>query len=370
MRIALVTRHYPPAVSGGARRPFLLARALREAGAEVFVVAPGLPEGEPGLVAPHPHRDPPTAAPRARSLRDHAREILLWPDPDIRWTMRAARAAAAALPFRPDWIWTTSPPESAHAAGVFLKRRTGARWLADFRDHWLDRPHRRERAALHRRIGEKAIARLWLRQADAVTAVDRFVAGELAGLGAAAPEILPHFAPDLMPPPAALPPESINIVHAGSIALSDPEARIDDLIDAFVAARDRNPRLRLHLVGRLTDAEVEAARRPPAGEATTIIGVRTFEETLAIERAADALVLVGSAKTRVPPSKIAEYLATDAPIIVCGEGAWRKDERIEDRDPAEAMAGLVKNGKRARLNRAPTARESAARLLDLLKRPR
>lgn len=369
MRILLLTRHYPPAVSGGARRPFLLAKAMRAAGAEVFVVAPSLPPGEEGLAVAHAHRDPATAPAGPRSWRDHAREILLWPDPDISWSRKAARAAAGAG-FRADWVMTTSPPESVHAAGAFLKRKTGAGWLADFRDHWLDRPHRRERAALHRRIGEGMIARRWLGRADLVVAVDRFIAAELAALGAGAPEVIPHFAPDALPAPAALPPDTINVVHAGSVSLSDPEARIDDLLSPFAAALARNPRLRLHFVGRLADAEVKAVRRSPAAEAIALLGVRSFEETLAIERAADALALIGSEKTRVPPSKFAEYLSADAPIIVCGAGGWRKDERIEDSDPAAAMAGLVKGAKRARLNRAPTARESARRLLDLMERAR
>jgi hypothetical protein len=111
-------------------------------------------------------------------------------------------------------------------------------------------------------------------------------------------------------------------------------------------------------------------RRSSAAAAISIHGVRTFEETLALERSADALALVGSEKTRVPPSKIAEYLASDAPIIACGAGGWRKDERIEDCDPEETMAALAKGGKRSRLRRAPSARESAARLLHLMETTR
>ncbi|MBY0422923.1 MAG: hypothetical protein K2Q06_11515, partial [Parvularculaceae bacterium] len=141
MRLLLIARHYPPAVSGGARRPFLLARALRSRGCEVFVVAPSLPDGEPGRVVPHPNRDAGTAPPAPPGWRDHARDWLLWPDPDIRWSRRAA-AAALAADFAPDWVWTTAPPESIHIGGLLMKRSRGARWLADVRDHWLDRPHR------------------------------------------------------------------------------------------------------------------------------------------------------------------------------------------------------------------------------------
>ena len=81
-RLLLLTRHYPPAVSGGIRRPYLLARVLRDLGVEVRVIAPSLPEGEPGLAVPHPNRDPTSDPGAARpSIRSIARDLLLWPDP-------------------------------------------------------------------------------------------------------------------------------------------------------------------------------------------------------------------------------------------------------------------------------------------------
>lgn len=36
-----------------------------------------------------------------------------------------------------DTIITTSPPHSTHLAGLILKKITGVRWIADFRDPWL-----------------------------------------------------------------------------------------------------------------------------------------------------------------------------------------------------------------------------------------
>ena len=371
IRILLIARHYPPAVSGGARRPFLLAGGLRALGHDVFVVAPSLPDGEPGVAVPHGNRDPATGASApAGGLRDRLRECLLWPDPDIRWSRRAAAVASSSVPWTPDWVWTTSPPESVHVAGALLRRRFGALWLADFRDHWLDRPHRTARVAWHRRIGEAVIARDVLAQADLVTCVDRFVAAELRGLGARDPQVLAHFQPPDMATEIILPAEDVNVVHSGSIALSDPEADIETLLVPFEEAVVANPGLRLHFVGRLTDAESGRAARSPARDRIVVHGVRPYAESLGFQRAADALALVGSRKTRVPPSKIVEYLATSKPIVACGDGDWLKDERLAGALRPAALSRLGKGGTATRGAMPPTAREAAEALAGLLVRVR
>lgn len=139
-------------------------------------------------------------------LRASAREWLLWPDPDIRWCNRAAAAVRASYDEAPDCIFSTSPPESIHAAGLALKRHwPSAKWAADFRDHWLHAPHRRERLAWHRRVGEHVIARRWLGKIDLVTCVDQFIASELNGLGAGCAFVLPHVSPALSALPANRP---------------------------------------------------------------------------------------------------------------------------------------------------------------------
>lgn len=368
-------------MSGGARRPYLLTQALRDQGAEVFVVAPSLPEDEAGLAVPHPHRDPspasvasPDAMSDNKSLRDHARDWLLWPDPDIRWTRRAAAAAARFEGKPPDWILTTSPPESVHAAGRMLKKTwPHLKWAADFRDHWLNAPHRRERLSWHRRFGERAIAKHWLASADVVACVDPFIAEELQSFGATSPLVLPHFAPPILPDPANLlqeainpktrNPETINIVHAGSIALSDPLANIADILRPFEVAISHNERLRLHFVGRLTHQEKSAIAASPAAPQIIDHDVQPYETALSFIAAADGLAYVASEKGKVPPSKIVEYLATNAPIIACGRGPWRSDPRVDNTDPATSFATLTKNAQRQDTLRPPSASEIATDLL-------
>ena len=365
--LLLLARHYPPAISGGARRPSLLVEGLRKAGVTVFVVAPSLPPGEFGVAVPHPNRDPSgvTSEKAPRSLRSFARECLLWPDPDIRWCMRAAKIAAQSVPFKPDWILTTSPPESLHVAGAWLKKRLGSMWVADFRDTWLDRPHRLERLSIARRIGEAMLAHLTLRKSDLIVAVDPVVAKDAQRLGGRNVQLLPHFSPNVLPSPASLPKDTLNIVHAGSMELSDSLCRIEDLLEAYVQARTLNPKLHLHFLGRLSEREVIAAGQI-AG--VTLHGPKPYEEALAYIAGADALALVASKKMHVPPSKIVDYLATDKPIIACGDGPWKDDLRTPQTDPVKVLSALSKGVKR--LEQLPTpqnADQAAHTFLELLR---
>lgn len=370
MQIVLLARHYPPAVSGGAKRPFLLAQALRKAGQDVLVCAPSLPDQEPGWAVHHPHRDPPTQVDSRRrmSVRSTAREWMLWPDPDIRWSMRAAKTVAASG-VRPDWVISTSPPESIHVAGEWLARQTGARWLADFRDLWLENPHRQERAQLHRRFGERIIASRLLPRASIVTAVDDVVAREAQRFGGRNVKKLAHFTPDLPPQSDALllPNDTTNVVHVGSIGLSDPDAQISQLIEPFENARRSNSALRLHFVGRLTDRERDAVSASPAATAIFVWGVVPLDQAYSFMREADALALVGSPKMHVPPSKIADYLMFDTPIIAAGTGSWRQDPRAPTADATAALSSLTKHARRQTSERPMKASEAANLMLGWMR---
>ncbi|MBY0423022.1 MAG: hypothetical protein K2Q06_12020, partial [Parvularculaceae bacterium] len=210
-------------------------------------------------------------------------------------------------------------------------------------------------------------ARDWLGQADLVTAVDPFVAEEMRALGAKRVVVLPHFMPPDIAEPVALHGAALNVVHTGSIALSDPEADIGEILRPFAKALKRNPALLLHFVGRLTDEEQNAAQTSPAAARIVLHGVQPLARALGFQRAADALIYVGSPKTRVPPSKIVEYLAATAPIIACGRGDWRADPRVDPSDPEAALANLVRGAARRPVAAPPDVEASVDALLAALR---
>lgn len=365
-RVLLVTRHFPPIVSGGARRPYLIAKGLQSAGVDVAVAAPAIPDDVNGITTPHPTPLPPLdgGAPRGPAIRNFIRAHLFLPDPDIRWSLRAIRAAQAA-DFRPDWVITTSPPESVHVAGRVLASRWRAGWIADFRDNWLVDPLLPQRRSGFRRAVERPIANWILSRADIVTAPsERMLEEARAYARRAKGLLLPQPAPsawtnaESLGAPAQTTDE-IVILHTGSFSLSHADRLIDPTLALFEAAKDRVPRLRLDLVGRLTRDEQEKVR---AVDGIRIIGEKTMIETWEAQRAADVLLLTAAPNTEIIPGKISEYRASGRPFVVVGGGAWSKDEN-NGVAPLDRLLDIVENGVSPPATSVSFTAEDAAKML-------
>lgn len=328
--LLIVTRHYPPEISGGARRPFLLAQGLRARGYRVAVASPFAPEGEPDWIrTPHP------AAERGRSAAEAGvakpeprwkswlRRMVRWPDNEIGWAGEAVRAVIASG-LRPDWVLTTSPPESAHAVGERLKRALGTRWMLEMRDSWIEEPLRPELAGrgLRRRI-EQGIAARWLEAADARVAVSDGLADEMRRLAPQATSplsVIGHFA-DPPPAPFRFEGDGPHLLHSGSFSLSHGERRLSGLLVAFAEVRLSLPSARLHLAGRLTAVERAELALSPLADAVTVHGELPYSEARAMQAGADGLIVYQQGIDALP-GKLGEYLECTAPILTVGTGPW------------------------------------------------
>lgn len=368
MKILLITRHFPPHVSGGARRPFLLHQGLVEAGCEVCVVAPGLPKDVNGVVVPHPQPTPSGSeqanfgqGPLTR-IKNWTRANLLLPDADIRWALRAAQAASSNMGDPPDWVITTSPPESIHVAGSMAAKRFGCRWAADFRDYWLYAPLLPQRHNPLRRCAERLLAKRLLARADILTAVDNGMLEEAAGF---APQPYQLHLPQAAPPVTTSHErrnDAPTIFHAGSFSLSHGDRSIDPALALITTARSINPSVELHLLGRLTAEEQTKAGNTPG---VVTHGVVPLEEAWAWQARADILLVVAAPGAPMPPGKLAEYQATTKPIIIIGGGAWRAHV-VGDASPIDQLRSAFA-GEGRRPVAAPAPMEIAMRLLAAMK---
>ena len=330
--LLIVTRHFPPTVSGGARRPFLLASGLSERGWRVTVASPTAPNDFVDWIeTPHPagERGEEGASrmpSRFEKFKSNVRTLLYWPDNDIRWAFGAARAVLRSG-LQPDWLLTTSPPESAHVAGALLHKKIGARWLAEMRDSWIDDPLRVElQFSSTRRVIERFIAQGLLKRADRVIAVtetiareaDRYRSDQIAPV-----DVVGHFAK-----PSnerfKFEGDGPHFLHSGRFSLSHAGREINPLLDAFSETIRKNSNARLHLVGLLTSAEKAHVDSYPYANQITIHGEVSHAQALAMQQGADALILYQS-HTAALPGKLGEYLACTAPIFAFGDGAWRSN---------------------------------------------
>lgn len=348
--LLLLTRHYPPVVSGGARRPFLLARGLRARGWRVIVVSPEAPEDEPDWVEVSHYAARPAQesagdgpAPAEPGWRTALRRLVYWPDNDVRWAHAAARAVLARG-VKPDWILTTSPPESLHLAGRRLQRRLGARWAGEMRDSWIEAPLREELARSRlRRWGERFILRRTLGQADRIVAVSPSIGEEARrqiGRTGVPLAVIGHFA-DTPPAPYAFEGEGPHFVHSGSFSLSHPDRRIEKVLSAFAEVLRDLPQARLHLAGPLSAQERTAIAHSPAAGAVIDHGAQAYDIARAMQAGADGLVLYQPAIDSLP-GKLAEYLAATAAIFTVGDGPWKaRLEPVPSWPLAEAAEALA-----------------------------
>lgn len=368
MKILLITRHFPPHVSGGARRPYLLYQGLVEAGCEVRVAAPALPNDVNGIVVPHPQPTP-LGSEQANSRQSPLRLIKNWtranlflPDADIRWALRAAHAASSSMGGAPDWIITTSPPESIHVAGRIVANRLDCRWIADFRDYWLYAPLLPERHNPLRRSVERLFAKRLLARADILTAVDNGMLEEVAGFAPTSYQLhLPQAAPSITTSQEPCN-DAPTIFHAGSFSLSHDDRSIDPALALITTARAINPSVELHLVGRLTAEEQTKAGNTPG---VVTHGVVPLENAWAWQARADILLVVAAPGAPMPPGKLAEYQATTKPIIIIGGGDWRADF-VGDASPIDQLKSAFAGEERRPVG-ASAPIEIAMRLLAAMK---
>ena len=330
-RFLILTRNFPPVVSGGARRPFLIAKGLEALGASVRVVAPQLPKGIEGVQVPHSapveDGDGRFLSDKKTPLRDFVRAHFLLPDPDIRWSLKVSRHTNELDDFNPDVVLSTSPPESIHIAGGKLARQFNAKWIADFRDHWLETPLMSQRQNLARRNIERIMARHILSKVDVLTAPSEAMLQEALAYA-------PHARRLLLPQPAPTPSNdnpgtlakdnigTVVILHTGSFSLSHGPRAIEPVLEFFQTAHKTDPRLELHLAGRLTENEARAAAMVSG---VTINGVISMEEAWAAQRQADILLLVAAPGTNITPGKLSEYEVSGKPIVALGGSTWAHD---------------------------------------------
>ncbi len=339
MHILLISRHYPPEISGGARRPFLMVNALRALGHQVTLVTPFLQEDTHAICVPstainnamkaeHSSNPPSSSTSFLAKVRQFFRTLLLWPDPDIRWARSVVRAVKVKN-IRPDWILTTSPPESVHIVGAHLAKIMGVPWIAELRDTWVENPHREilERSKLRGFI-ERRIAKSTLSTANAITSVSEPVMSEARKyVRQGTPEcIISHFS-DPPKTPHTFDSKHLNLVHTGAMTLSDRNRHLVPLLKALQPVYAQRPELILHIAGDLTAKEIKIAEN--ASIPVQLHGPVSLPNARALQAGADGLVLYTSPNSHALPGKYAEYIMAKRPILYYGSGDWL--DLVEDK---------------------------------------
>ena len=296
---------------------------------------------------PHPpigHLEPEDERKLGAPLKDFLRRWIRIPDADVKWAKLVVQHVLTNAPFKPDWIFTSAPPESLFLAGAKLKQAFGAKWACDFRDHWFEQPHFSLRETKFRQFIEKAWLAQYRSHLDMGIAVNDLIAQEYSNLFGTSILTIPHFTvskPVIRP---ALNDDHKHIVHVGRFSLSDPNCQIDDLLNCFESVAKSAPHLRLHLVGALSAEEISKVEASCMRKQIIRVGVVPMEQALGYLEVADALALVGASDATAPPSKAVEYAKAGKPTLFFSQAAWVDKMAGADYNPKIELRHIA-NGK-------------------------
>jgi len=352
MKILFVTLFFPPTGGGGVQRPLRFAGELAALGHDVHVLAPDNAkwiERDESLQTPtgvsvtrirnfSPQtqllgRDLYDAPPLAR-IGAFARSVprrALVPDPSVPWLATAIPTTVRLVAKTPvDVILTSSPPASVHLIGAAAKRAVGVPWVADVRDSIVSNAHRRFDIR-----GERTLARLVGRYADAVVGASAGIAQELSGLG----------------------PQYVSVVESGCDVYDHApllhragNGMLVTHTGSFLGRRDPRPfcaalaasstDIAARFVGTFRQRDADFVSSLGLASRVELISSVTHAQALAFQRNSDVLLLIvpeaDGRGNHVLTGKLFEYLAAAKPVLAAvptdGEAA-----RLVER----AGAGIV-----------------------------
>lgn len=252
------------------------------------------------------------------------RSNLFIPDPRMLWIRPSVKYLRNYILSHPvDVIITTGPPHSMHMIGLHLHKKTGIKWVADFRDPWtnIDFYHELKLTGFadrhHRKLEKKV-----LHSADLVLTVSPTMTKEFLAMGAKNVVTLTNGF-DSEPLPESLPDaDKFILLHLGSLPASrNPES----LWIAISELAGTNPtfasRLQINLTGKIDLRVFESIQRNNLEPYTVFKDFVPHNETPRLLSAASVLLLVinntPNAKG-ILTNKFFEYLSSRRNILAIG----------------------------------------------------
>jgi glycosyltransferase involved in cell wall biosynthesis len=271
-------------------------------------------------------------------LKRHVVSLLLrLPDEQKNWSLLAIpRAVHMIRRHRIEWILTSGPPFSVHLIGLAAKLFTSVRWVADFRDPWIEMLPERDagsRSWLSDRIEEWMEAAV-LRRADRVLTTTERIRHSMTVRHPALPEEKFAYLPngiDVEPIGSADSLEKydrLTITYAGTLYFDrTPEPLFRAFGELVREGRVREDEFCIKLVGncrRIAGVDTrDVARQYGIGAAVDVIDRVPHAEAIGIMRRSHLLlVLAPPNHDLVLPAKIFDYLGSGSKLLaLAGAGA-------------------------------------------------
>jgi glycosyltransferase involved in cell wall biosynthesis len=332
LRALALAYFFPPLGGGGVQRTLKHVKYLPDEGFETIVLTTRFgwsPTRDPTLSSEIPAGTVVIRAPelplqvikwgvhgllRRARLPTSATNYIGWPDEMVGWVPGATWHALKAIRrYRPDVLYSTSSPVSAHLVALIVHRVTGIPWVADFRDAWTRNP---QGEPLSKPLGHlsAAMERAVVGRAQYLVVVDESV--ELLGIEHEDPRLVvirngvdPE---DMAPTSARTPGERFRISYVGALYGERNAAPVFAALRALIGRGVFSAEeIEVRLVGhRATDTDAHFDGVPVSTQ-----GYVDHRAAVAEMVAADVLLFYAPASNRGSSGKIYEYLASGRPIL-------------------------------------------------------
>ncbi len=253
--------------------------------------------------------------------------LLLVPDAKILWLPFAIFTAwKISRREKVDCVLTTSPPHSAHLAGLALKYFLGMPWIADFRDGWAGGNFQAEPTAVHSALN-RWLQNWIVRKADKVIAVSDGLAGRLqkaTGKECDKFEVLTNGfdADDFRSIGPEANPACFSIIYSGALTKMTPLRPFLLALAAWIREMpELGTKIRVRLVGHNLEPDLETmCRELGLSENVEFTGYLPHARALEIVCGADLLLypVAPDASDDFVPGKTFEYLASGRRILAYG----------------------------------------------------
>jgi glycosyltransferase involved in cell wall biosynthesis len=296
----------------------------------------------PAHMGPGPAAGDGQESPTAKLTRWFVSLLVLLPDEKKNWALYAAAVAVRQIRRqRIGWIVTSGPPFSGHVIGLAARVLTRARWVADFRDPWVDMlpdrfPH--TRSVLSDRV-ERWMEAVVMSRADRVTTTTERMRQAMVARYPSLPAAKFVCIPNSIDVDSAREPIEkygrLTITYAGVLYFErtpEPLFRaVARLVESGAASTED---IRIKLVGECQKIEgldtMSVARRYGLEDVVEVIDRVPYPDAVRIMKRSHLLLMLAPERHRlVVPAKLFDYLGSGSAIVAIAESGATSDLMAE-----------------------------------------
>lgn len=262
-----------------------------------------------------------------KKVRDIIFHYILIPDQDILWVKRAIKKAEKIIQEEGvDTIFSTSPPDSTHLIGYFLKTKyPNLKWITDYRDIWYFRNG--YSASIIRKKMYLYLEKKMINHSDGTTLVHNII----QNVDKSSPKIalIPngYDEDDFKTIGNGLKKDIFTLTYAGSIlGYRQNQCLLEGI--KLLKESGKGEHLQINLFGAIDEKYIDKINKFNLKDIVKIINFETHKTALERLSKSHAILFIqtnNKEEAIVPSGKIYEYLRTGKPVFALVQNGIVKD---------------------------------------------